>query len=260
MRLFDPFALAALDPRRPLVRFDVPGIGASPAPHLPYRFATLAATLRGVVSQLGYPQADILGISWGGGLAQQYALQYPRHCRRLVLVATTTGTIMIPAPPRRLVLVATTTGTIMIPAPPRRLALMMTPRRHRDPAFARAIAGTLYGGTARSDGARVVAALHDPPGAPSTRGYLYQLLAISGWTSAPVLPLIRQPTLVLAGDDDPLIPDANAVLLAALLPHSRLHRYHGGHLALLTEPDELAPTVDAFLDSPRPSSDPGAIP
>jgi len=84
----------------------------------------------------------------------------------------------------------------------------------------------------------------------STRGYLYQLLAIGSWTSVAVLKLIRQPTLVLSGDDDPLIPQCNARILNRAIPHGRLHLYRGGHLTLVTEPAELAPVIDAFLAEP----------
>jgi pimeloyl-ACP methyl ester carboxylesterase len=90
----------------------------------------------------------------------------------------------------------------------------------------------------------------------SPRGYLYQLAAGAGWTSLPFLPLLRQPTLILSGDDDPLIPLANARLLRMLIPHARLHVYHGGHLSLVTEAAELAPVVDRFLTA----ADPAAIP
>lgn len=58
---------------------------------------------------------------------------------------------------------------------------------------------------------------------------------------------IRQPTLILAGDDDPIIPLANGRLMNRLIPDSRLHVYHGGHLGLVTEAAELAPLVDDFL-------------
>jgi pimeloyl-ACP methyl ester carboxylesterase len=84
-------------------------------------------------------------------------------------------------------------------------------------------------------------------GAVSSRGYLYQLLAIASWTSLHALTLIRQPTLVLSGDDDPLIPTVNARIMARGIPHARLHMYHGGHLALVTEAAELAPVIDRFL-------------
>ena len=83
-----------------------------------------------------------------------------------------------------------------------------------------------------------------------SRGYLYQLAAGAGWTSVPFLPLLRQRTLILSGDDDPIIPLANARLMKLLIPKSRLHVYHGGHLGLVTEAAELAPVVDAFLAAP----------
>lgn len=77
---------------------------------------------------------------------------------------------------------------------------------------------------------------------------------MAGWTRLPFLPAIRQPTLVLAGDDDPLIPGANAAILGSLLPHARVHRYRGGHLHLLTHPGELAPLIDSFLGvDPHPT-------
>jgi len=68
--------------------------------------------------------------------------------------------------------------------------------------------------------------------------------------SLPFLPAIRQPTLIVAGDDDPIIPLANARLMNLLMPRSQLHVYHGGHLGLATEAAELAPVVDAFLAAP----------
>ncbi len=80
-------------------------------------------------------------------------------------------------------------------------------------------------------------------------GYFLQLLAGVGWTSLPALPLIRQPTLILAGNDDPIIPLVNARIMRALLPHATLHVYDDGHLGLLTSADELGPLVSRFLTS-----------
>lgn len=230
-RLFDPL-VAQLDPDRPVIRFDAPGVGESPPPRVPYRFASLAAAVAALVGDLGYGRADVLGISWGGGLAQQLAFQYPRLVRRVVLVATATGSLMVPARPQT-------------------LAKMLTPRRHRDPGYATSVAGELYGGSARTDPQAAVAALHDDGPAPTShRGYLYQLAAIGGWTSLPALPLIRQRVLVVSGQDDPLIPPVNARVMARLLPRAQLHLHPGGHLALLTEAAELAPVIESFLDAP----------
>ena len=79
-----------------------------------------------------------------------------------------------------------------------------------------------------------------------SRGYFYQLGAVSGWTGVPFLPWLRQPALILAGDDAPIIPLANARLMHRLIRDSRLHV----HLGLLTEAARLAPVVDGFLAGP----------
>lgn len=220
-----------LPPALEVIRFDVPGVGGSPAPVLPYHYGMLASLVGAMLDELGRDRVDVLGFSWGGGLAQQFAVTQGRRCRRLVLAATGTGAVMVPARPQV-------------------LARMLTPRRHRDPAYARSIAGELYGGTMRSHPERAALALQAHAESGSTRGYLYQLLAVAGWTSLPALGLIRQPTLVLAGDDDPLIPTVNARIMAHGIPAARLHLYRGGHLALVTEAAELAPVVDAFLSAP----------
>jgi pimeloyl-ACP methyl ester carboxylesterase len=68
-----------------------------------------------------------------------------------------------------------------------------------------------------------------------------------GWTSLPFLPLISQPTLVLAGDDDPIIPLANSRILHALIPHAQRHVYPGGHLELVCDPPRIVPVVERFL-------------
>jgi pimeloyl-ACP methyl ester carboxylesterase len=114
------------------------------------------------------------------------------------------------------------------------------------------VAALLYGGTVRTDPARAAEALHAESRLGPRRGYYYQLAASTGWSSLPFLRLIRQPTLVVAGDDDPIIPAVNARIMARGIPHARLHLYSGGHLALVTEADELAPVVERFLDEDDP--------
>ncbi len=229
LELFQPF-VDALDPRRPVIRFDMPGIGGSPAPVVPYHLATLPSLLAGLLDQLGYEQADVLGISWGGGLAQQFALSRPDRVRRLVLVAT--------AP-----------GALMIPGHPRVLLRMLTPRRHRDPGYAARVAGELYGGSAREDPIVARDLLHATTRLGPARGYYYQLISMLGWTSLPWLPRLRPPTLILAGDDDPIIPVVNARIMHRLIRRSTLHVYRGGHLELAADPERLASAVQAFLDA-----------
>jgi poly(3-hydroxyalkanoate) depolymerase len=229
-----PFT-GALDPAITVVRFDVPGAGGSPPTRLPYSVPWLAWLAGRLMTELGYGRFDVLGISWGGGLAQQLAVQYPQRCRRVVLVATSTGSLMIPARPRVLL-------------------HLSSPRRHRDPAHAARIAGDIYGGALRRQPELAAPVTRAYAGPVSRRGYLYQLLASAGWTSLPWLPFVRQPTLILAGDDDPIIPLPNARLMAALLPGARLHVYPDGHLGLLTRAAELAPVVSDFLLAVEPGA------
>jgi poly(3-hydroxyalkanoate) depolymerase len=227
LELLEPF-VAALDPAIEVIRFDVPGVGGSPMPAWPYRFTGLCRLIGRMLTTLGYDQADVLGISWGGGVAQHFAFAQRSRCRRLVLVSTGTGALMVPARPAV-------------------LARMITPRRYLDRGYLTGVAGDLYGGSARTDPDAVAAAMNSGNRVGSARGYLYQLAAGAGWTSVPFLPLVRQPTLVVSGDDDPIIPLANARLMHRLIPDSRLHVFHGGHLGLVTEAAQLAPVISEFL-------------
>ena len=207
--------------------FDVPGVGGSPRSLLPYRPSTLARLAAGLVAELGYTQIDVAGVSWGGAIAQQFAHQYPKLCRRLVLAAT--------AP-----------GVTMVPASPSVLWKMATPRRYTDKGYMNRIAADIYGGAFRDDPSligRHAAAMH---GARNL-GYLYQLLAISGWTSLPWLWSLTQPTLVLMGRDDPLVHPVNGQILSALIPNAELRMIDDGHLFIVTRPEETADVIEAFL-------------
>jgi poly(3-hydroxyoctanoate) depolymerase len=230
LEVFDPFIEALEKVSRKkigTIRFDVPGVGGSPPSLFPLRFHGLARLIAHLLDATGYQQVDVLGISWGGGLAQQFAHQYPQRCRRLVLVATSTGAISVPGNP----------GV---------LAKMLSPRRYFQPSYLATIAPTLYGGVFRQrlDLARAYAQMVR---APHGLGYYRQLMAGVGWTSLPWLHQLHQPTLILAGNDDPIVPPINARILAHLIPRARLHILNGGHLLLLTEREQVAPLIYQFL-------------
>ncbi len=240
LELLEPF-VAELDPSIDVIRFDVPGVGGSPLPSRPYRFTGLCALIGQMLTELGYGTVDVLGISWGGGVAQHFAAVQRSRCRRLVLVSTATGALMVPARPSV-------------------LATMITPRRYTDRAYLEQHAARLYGGSARSDPAAVTAAMNAHNRVGSPRGYLYQLVAGTGWTSLPFLPLMTQPTLIVSGDDDPIIPLANARLMHRLIPHSTLHVFRGGHLGLVTEAAQIAPVISEFLAAPQASAPQASAP
>jgi len=225
LELAEPF-MEALDDTTGII-FDVPGVGGSPNPAFPYRPSTLARLAKRLAEMLGHDRVDISGVSWGGGLAQQFAYQYPGVCRKLILAAT--------AP-----------GITMIPGAPNVLLKMASPRRYTDPGYMRSIAAEIYGGDFRTDPTLISRHAGAMKGATQF-GYMLQLFAMSGWTSLPFLWLLRQPTLILAGTDDPLVPVINARMLHAMIPNSRLQLLDDGHLFLVTKPKQSAETIEAFL-------------
>ena len=217
----------ALRPETGVIRFDVPGVGESPTPVLPYRMWGMARLTSQLLNALDVPRVDVLGVSWGGALAQQFAFQHRHRCRRLILVSTALGVL----------------GGI--PGRPRVIPEMLTRRRFDDPEHAREVAPKIYGGKARSEAESIPIFAHMRV---NWRGLFYQQLAALGWTSLPFAPLILQPTLILTGDDDPIIPPVNGRMLRQGLLNSELKFFHDGHLGLVTSADELAPIVEDFLD------------
>src|SRR5262250_1073868 len=219
IELVEPF-LDALDGVEAIV-FDVPGVGGSPAPSLPYRPSTLARLSAQLLDQLGHEQVDVLGVSWGGALAQK------ERCRRLILAATSPGHLMVP-------------GRLTV------LLKMATPRRYKDPDYMRRIAGDIYGGSLRNSPELAGKHVRHVRWS-SDYGYYLQLLAGLGWSSLPWLRRLVQPTLVMAGTDDPLVPVINGRILARLIPNARLVAVNDGHLFLVTNADDSAKIISEFL-------------
>jgi len=219
------------------VSFDAPGIGESSPYRWPRRMPGIARTVEQTLDALGYDGVDVLGVSLGGVIAQQFAHQAPHRVRRLILAATGPGVGGVPGSPRVLLALA-------------------TPRRYYQPDYYRRIAGRVYGGAARRDpDALLHGSLARFIERPTLPGYLGQIYAITGWTSVPWLRTLRQPTLVLAGDDDPIVPLVNGRILAWCIPDARLQVVrNGGHLFLLEQPAAMAALVASFLtaDGGRP--------
>lgn len=235
LELLEPLVddIAARPGRRiPTIRFDAPGAGGSPATRWPLRMRGLARLLGEVVRRLGYDQVDVLGISWGGALAQELAYRDPDLCRRAVLCATSMGMVMVPAHPRVLLTLA-------------------SPMRYFRPSRMLELGARIYGG-GFGDDPELVARFARATRAPDPLGYYWQIAAGTGWTSAHYLPRLRLPVLLIAGDDDPIIPLANARMMAALLRDGTVHIVHGGgHLALLTHARELVPLIHEFITAPH---------
>ncbi|WP_240504533.1 alpha/beta fold hydrolase [Tsuneonella mangrovi] len=222
-----PLAEALSD--RGFVMFDMPGVGGSPEPTVPYNAFTMSWTAAELLDQLGIEEVDVIGISWGGAMAQHFTLQHSARVRRLVLVATTAGMLMVPGNPAA-------------------LSKMADPRRYIDAAFMEKHFATLYGGALGETAGKGDHIKRMKP--PTRRGYFYQLLAMLGWTSAPALPFLKKPTLIMMGDEDQIVPVINGRFLNALIPGSELDIFEGGgHLFLLSHREQAVSSIRRFLAS-----------
>ncbi|MBV8271006.1 MAG: poly(3-hydroxyalkanoate) depolymerase [Cupriavidus sp.] len=231
LELVEPFVAALGDVE--VIIFDIPGVGGSPTPLVPYRLSTLSVMADKLLTRLGYAgPVDVLGVSWGGALAQQFAHLYPTRCRRLILAATSPGVIMVP-------------GKLSV------LTRLIGSRRYTDPAYLEKVGAEIYGGTYRNDPDLLREhSRHIQP--PKGRGYVYQLMAAWGWSSLLWLGALRQPTLVMHGNDDPIVPLANAKILAARIRNATLYVIDDGHLFLVARASEVAPVVRRFLRQELP--------
>ncbi len=229
IELFAPL-VAAFDPGVGIITFEIPGVGDSATPRLPYRPATMADLAKKLLDHLDCAQVDVLGVSWGGVVAQEFARRHASTCRRLILAATTTGVVMVPGHPWALL------G-------------MSLPRAVLRPLLRSPLAplwGATWGGDFRRDpslGRRYLRHIRWQ----SMLGQAWQLIALTGWTSVHWLHQLTQPALVMCGDDDPITRPLNARLQHALLRNAQLWRIDCGHLFLITRAEASARAIENFL-------------
>ena len=217
--------MAELLDDRDFITFDMPGIGGSPDPVVPYNAILMSRIAALLLDRFDMPRVDVMGVSWGGAMAQQFALQNTARTNKLILVATSAGMLMVPGNPASLV-------------------KMADPRRYIDPEFMAKHFKTLYGGMVGNKSEHIGRITP-----PSKTGYFYQLMAMMGWTSAPFLPFMKTETLIMMGDDDQIVPLANGKFLNFLISNSELFVVaNGGHLFLLSHVEESIAKIRAFLD------------
>lgn len=219
---------------------DMPGAGRSPALKLPHRVTWYARLVATLLDRLGYDEPiNLTGLSWGGSLAQQFALDYPERVNRLVLASSSVGWPSM----------ATRSNTF------KRMAMARYYRRAESlpPGLS-----AIYGGLVRRR-PELVSRRGEYAGGPSIRGYVFQMLGAVSWTSIHRLHALPCPTLVMGGDDDPIVPLVNSRLLYWLIPKSYLHVMRGGgHLFLLMRANESAAVIKRFINERRYDGTDGA--
>jgi poly(3-hydroxyalkanoate) depolymerase len=231
IEMWDPLERALNARGIQTIAYDASGTGHSPPRLVPQRMAGLARQAAHLLDSLGHPVADVLGVSFGGAVAQELTLSNPHRVRQLVLTSTMCGIGGVPGRP-----VA--------------MSLLATPLRYYSPTFLRLTANVLYGprnGADEQVRRDQTNARHARP--PTAWGYVSQLVAVAGWSSLPWLHRITNQTLVLAGDTDPIVPPRNARILASRIPNAELEIVPGaGHLLLLDRADECGDIIADFLE------------
>jgi 3-oxoadipate enol-lactonase len=227
------------------IALDNRGVGQSEAPAAPYSIAQMASDAAAVLNAARVNAAHIFGVSMGGMIAQEFALQYPHKVRSLILGCTGAG------------------GPQAVRAEQEALQVLMT--RGQDPdAFAKAISRFIYDAGTPQERIEEDTALRRK-WYPPAEAYFAQLQAIVAWEAYSRLAQISAATLVIHGENDRLVPPENARLIAARVPGAKLVVLPGAsHIFTTDQPDLAHAAILDFLGAQatrkrvRPAPVPGA--
>ena len=210
------------------IALDNRGVGQSDTPPGPYPIALMASDAAAVLDDAGVERAHVYGVSMGGMIAQEFALQYPGRVRSLVLGCTAPG------------------GPHAVRADQEVIDFLT--RRPADAEDAvEAAVPYIYDPHTRRD-------LIDEDNAlrkqwlPRAAGYSAQLQGILAWEAYSRLDQINVPTLVIHGESDRLIPCANSKVIADRIPGAELRLIpSAGHIFATDQNELTVNTVRDFL-------------
>jgi 3-oxoadipate enol-lactonase len=215
-----------------IILLDNRGVGRSDVPLLPFSMATMARDAACVMDAAGFRSAHVLGMSMGGMIAQELALNFPDRVRKLVLACTNCGR-----------------SKSVHPDPKVLRVLAPRPFESRAARLEKLIPYIYDSHTPREriDADLAVVRKNMPP----LRGYLEQAAAIAAWDSYYRLPGIKNPTLVIHGVTDRLVPAANARILANRIPCAKLVLLpDASHIFPTDQPELARKELLAFLCAP----------
>ena len=215
-----------------VVTFDPRGLGLSPLYSDQLTIPLVADDVAALLQRLGIKRAHILGASFGGFVAQEFALAHPEMTRTLVLSCTSFGGPRHVAPPMETLMAIASTNGFNTEERIRRILL---------PAFSSDFARD------HPEGVDQVVKLR-LSGTVTEEAYRAQLMAAAGFNAEPKLGAIKAPTLVISGDADAIVPVQNSRNLAAAIPGAELRIMEGGsHLFFIERPEEFNRTIISFL-------------
>jgi pimeloyl-ACP methyl ester carboxylesterase len=213
-----------------VIAFDNRGVGHSDVPPGPYAIPVMASDAAAVMDAAKIDAAHVFGVSMGGMIAQEFALQYPARVNSLILGCTACGgPDAVPAEPDVLnALLARATMTVeeAIQAMAHYVYDTATPKERLEEDFA--IRRRTY---------------------PSAEGYLAQLEGVRAWESFSRLSQIAAPTLVIHGESDKLVPPANGKLIANYISGAKLVILpEASHIFMTDQPEASNQAILSFLD------------
>jgi pimeloyl-ACP methyl ester carboxylesterase len=230
----EPF-LKLLATRFRTILIDNRGTGESDKPEKPFSMADMAADAASVLDHAGVERAHVMGISMGGMIAQEFALNHPARLRGLVLGCTLCG------------LAHSVAGD-----PQALAALQMNPKEPLAMQVERLLAACCAPQFLASPSGQAVlkervAEVMNYPMTP-LHTYQHHWGAVTGFDTFERLPGIKAPTLLITGTSDLLVPDANADIIRERIPGARIHKLPGvGHVFFWEKPEASAAAVTEFL-------------
>ena len=244
------YVMPALAERFTVVAPDLVGHGESEKPRGDYSLGAFASGVRDLLLALGHERATLVGQSFGGGVAMQFAYQFPERCERLVLVSS--GGLgdevnlllrLLAMPGAELVLPLACNNWlhdagVSVAGWLRRIGVHTGP--HIDEAWSSY--GSLADGQTRTAFLHTLRSVIDVAGQRVSAGdRLYLAAAV--------------PTLIIWGDHDRIIPVAQGRAAHEAIPGSRLEIFEGtGHFPQCERPDEFARLLTDFMDATQPST------
>ena len=232
----EPF-LELLRPHFQTIRFSHGGTGASDSPSGELTMRTMADDAAGLLRQLGIERAHVLGLSMGGHVALELALNYREIVQGLVLCGADCGAAHSVPPSAEIIASMGQQAALPKEEQMRQLCLLLvTPRFGEEAkAFMEEMAETILSTSTETQGR--------------------QMMAIQSFDCYDRLPDIKAQTLIIHGDEDIIIPPENAEILRDRIAGSTAHIMPGvGHVVIWEEPKESAEAIVKFLSSvPAPA-------
>jgi pimeloyl-ACP methyl ester carboxylesterase len=211
------------------IAFDNRGIGRTEMPPGPYPIPLMASDAAAVLDAAGVKSAHVFGVSMGGMIAQEFALEYPQRVRSLILGCTAAG------------------GPNAVRAEPEATQMLMARAAMTREEAARAAAPFIYDpGTPENLIEEDIEKRRE--WFPHPEAYTAQLQGILAWEAYSRIASISAPTLVIHGEGDRLVPAGNGKLIAEKIPGARLVLIpHASHIFPTDQPEAAHRAILEFL-------------